>query len=38
MNYYNDDEAFENELTTKIQKVTSQYADKIIKDYQLPTP
>lgn len=38
MNYYNDDETFENELMTKIQKVTSQYADKIIKDYQLPTP
>lgn len=35
MNYYNDDEAFENELMTKIQKVTSQYADKIIKDYKV---
>ena len=35
MNYYNDDEAFENQLMSKIQKVTSKYADKIIKDYKV---
>lgn len=35
MNGYNDDESFEDKIMSKIQKVTSKYANKIIKDYKV---